>query len=375
VAEDDDGPEVLDLGVLDEPPGAAARPVGLPRRALLALGGVAAAGVGLTVVRSRSSSPAPDARTPVVVSDLKRPLLAGPPVDVFGSGRQEVVRVETETGRVTRTYLPDVADVRPDVVPVTGGVLVHRGDDGRSWLVPDGQPARAVPALRRRGPMLPGPDPDHVWLMSAPGPNAPMMLVGLDGLVARSGVGVSARLSSYPVPDGTGYPLFFGVEGVYRAGPRGLRRVTTGVVLANGPRGWLVLECDEQSRCSISLVARNGARTPVAIRATDVAATVGGALSPDARRVALYLGNAPTDPGLVFLDLLTQDRLRTDTALAPDASRRSLRWSPDGTSLLTVAASQHVVAVDPGTGRSEPLLPVDASVAVRDIAIRGVTGR
>lgn len=43
---DDDAPEVLDLGVLGDPPDGAAAPAGLPRRALFALGGAAAAGVG-----------------------------------------------------------------------------------------------------------------------------------------------------------------------------------------------------------------------------------------------------------------------------------------------------------------------------------------
>jgi hypothetical protein len=368
---DDDDPEVLDLGVLSDPPERAAGPAGLPRRAILALGGAAAAGVGLTVARSWSWWPAPDARSPVVVGELHRPLLPGAPIDVFGSGREELVRVEAAAGRVTRTYLPDVADVRPDVVPVAGGVLVHRGDDGRTWLVPDGRPVRAVPALERRGPMLPGPDPDLVWLMSGPDPNASMMLVGLDGRVARAGVGVPARLSSYPVPDGSGYPLFFGVEGVYRAGPRGLRRVTSGAVLANGRRAWLVLECDDRGRCSTALVRGSGSRIPVAIRPSDVAASVGGALSPDTRRVALHLGAAARDPGLVVVDLFNRDRLRPDTTLAPRDAPRSLRWSPDGGALLAVAASGTIVAVDPATGRSERLLPRRASVAVRDIAIRG----
>jgi hypothetical protein len=367
----DDDPEVLDLGVLGDTPDRGEGPPGLPRRAVLALGGAAAAGVGLSVGRSYSAWPAPDARTPVVVGELQRPLLRGPPIDVFGSGREELVRVEAATGRVTRTYLPHVADVRPDIVPVAGGVLVHRGDDGRTWLVPDGRPVRAVPALERRGPMLPGPDPDQVWLMSGPNPNAPMLLVGLDGRVARAGVGVSARLSSYPVPDGSGYPLFFGVEGVYRAGPRGTRRVTSGAVLANGSRAWLVLECDDRGPCSTALVRRNGSRIPVAIRPNDIAASVGGALSPDTRRVALHLGAAATDPGLVLVDLFSRDRLRTDTTLAPGASRRLLRWSPDSGALLTVTSSGTIVAVDPATGRSERLLPLSASVAVRDIAIRG----
>jgi hypothetical protein len=123
---------------------------------------------------------------------------------VFGSGRQELVRVEAATGRVTRTYLPHVADVRPDVVPVAGGVLVHRGDDGRTWLVPDGRPVRAVPALERRGPMLPGPDPDQVWLMSGPNPNAPMMLVGLDGRVARGASASPPRCPPTPPRTGAG---------------------------------------------------------------------------------------------------------------------------------------------------------------------------
>jgi hypothetical protein len=146
--------------------------------------------------------------------------------------------------------------------------------------------------------------------------------------------------------------------------------VTSGAVLANGRRAWLVLECDDRGRCSTALVRGSGSRTPVAIRPSDVAASVGGALSPDTRRVALHLGAAATDPGLVLVDLFSQDRLRPDTTLAPGASR-SLRWSPDGGTLLTVAASGTVVAVDPATGRSARLLPRRAAVSVRDIAIRG----
>jgi hypothetical protein len=109
----------------------------------------------------------------------------------------------------------------------------------------------------------------------------------------------------------------------------------------------------------------------VAIPATDVAVAVGGALSPDTRRVALHLWNTAKDPRLALVDLLSEDRLWTDTTLAPGTARRSLRWSPDGGALLTVAASGTIVAVNAATGRSRPLLPAGASVVARDIAIRG----
>ena len=378
---DDDGLEVLDLGSLHDPgPEADRGPRRPSRRAVLALGGLAAAGAGLTALGRRGSpqppgprpAPVPDAQ--VVVTDLRRPLLAGAAFDVFAFNQQELVRVELATGRVTRTGLGGLEHAPLDVVPVRGGALVHRSDDGPGWFVPDGRPPTGMARrLEGRGPMLPGPDLDHVWVMGGPTPNAPVRLVGLDGRPTSTGVGVAAQLSSYPVPDGGGYPLFFGVTGTYWGAPGGLRRITSGAVLAGGETGWLVLECDDPAPCGAALVGRAGGRTAVQLTTAgdspELGAVLGGALAPDGRRAALYVGDPARSLRLDLVDLVTGARVTSRVKLTPGAVLRTPRWSPDGRLVVTVDRTGRILAVD-AAGRTGPLVPDGVLPAVEDVAIR-----
>ena len=401
---DDDGSEVLDLGVVDEPeqPGAAGLPPRRPgstpsRRALLALAGVAVVGGGAVVVRSRSSSPPParSAPTPtpsasalptsagldgpdVVVTDLRRPLLAGGRGDVFGFGPNAIVRVELGTGRVTRTRMPQLSD-SPTFVPVRGGVLVHLGDVGATYVVPDGSgPQEAPRGLLGIGPMLPGPDLDHVWLVSTSGSQPTLRLVGIDGRPTGTAVGLPQYGSSDPTPDGGGFPLLQGLGGTYWArAPQGLQRITTGTVVAAGRTGWLVIDCDDRDRCSGARVDRSGHRSSVpGLVNGDLAVGYGvpsGALAPGGDRAAIYVGDPQKDVRLVLLDLRTGNRTRTDLTLVPGAPSQSLVWSPDGRWVFAVDASARIVAVDPRTGTVRPLVPgtiVPAIPVVQEVAVR-----
>jgi hypothetical protein len=398
---DDDGPDVLDLGALDERPAAAEperphRP-DTPRRALLALAGLAVVGGGVALLRSggaappSSAAPSPSrtataAPTPflippgsVLVTQLPAPLLGGPALDVFGFSDRAVIRVELATGRITRTSLPALADVELSFVPVRGGVLVHRGDGGPTYLVRDGHaPEVAAPELSDFGPMLPGPDLDHVWVM-APSSAAPgLRLVGRDGRPA----GISVDLPRYnflqPVADGGGYALVYGVGGTYLARPEGLARVTTGTVMATGRTGWLALDCDEHAVCSAVLVNRSGPRRAVAgVAVADVPAddpaVPDGALAPDGRTVALYVGDPARGLRLVLVDLATGDRWATDLTLVGGAVSQSLAWSPDSRWLFGIDSSARMVAVDPRNGRMQFLVPstlVPAVPVLQKVAVR-----
>jgi hypothetical protein len=381
---DDDPVEVLDLGTLHDPeaPGVRQR---LSRRAVLSLGGLAAVGAGLSVIAGRRSPttpspppvpiPVPDGR--VVVTDLRRALAGGSRGDVFGFNQQEVVRVELASGRVTRTGLGGLEHAPLDVVPIRGGVVVHRRDDGSGFVVPDGRPPAGMPrALEAVGPMLPGPDPDHVWITTGHGRGARMQLVALDGRPAGTGVPIPADLPSAPIADGGGYPLFFGVSGTYWAGPRGLRAVTHGDVVAGGPTGWLVLECDSLG-CAALLVGRTGDRRPLPALVHAPArggGVVSGALAPDGRRAALYEGAPESGLRLDLVDLPTGSVVPTDVTLASGAVLRSPRWSPDGRLVLCLDDPGRIVAVDAGTGRTRPLVPQDMLPPMEDIAVRAPIG-
>jgi hypothetical protein len=265
--------------------------------------------------------------------------------------------------------------VAAGIVPVRGGVLVHSGGGGRGFFVRDDRPPRGVaPALQRRGPMLPGPDLDHVWVLSEPDPNAPMELVTLDGRRTVTAAAGSVRPSSYPVADGGGYPLVLGVTGTYWVGPQGPRRVTTGAVVADGPTGWLVLESDDAGRRGGLLVERTGDRRPVSFLSPTAPprseGVVGGTLSPDGGRAALYEGDPARPLRLDLVDLATGATVPTGVRLFAGAVLPSPRWSPDGRLVVCVDEEGFVVAVDTGTGRSAPLVPPYVLPTLEDVAIR-----
>ena len=158
----------------------------------------------------------------VVTTQLPDPLLDGRSLDLFGFSSSDVVRIEVGAGRITRTVLPPQSDVGLSFVPVRRGVLVHRDDGGPTYFVRDGRsPQEADPALAGPGPLLPGPDLDHVWMMSAADPVTYIELMGVDGRPTGVSVTLPSYRSSDPIPDGGGYPLVFGVGGTYCGEARG----------------------------------------------------------------------------------------------------------------------------------------------------------
>ena len=405
---DDDGPEVLDLGPVDEPaPPASTGPPSrggptLSRRAVVTIAGLAVVAGGAALVRSRGSTPPPrpasatptapasssplpsDARSPtlqpdVVVDSVPGPLLPGQRLDVFGVGPTAVVRVEVATGRVTQTRLPSQSGGGLSFVPVRGGALIHHDDNGTTYLVPDGRGVQEAPlALDGAGPLLPGPDLDHVWVLDISTAPVTLTLVGIDGRRTRTSLRLPAAITPNASPDGAGFPLVTGISGAYRVGPRGLVRVTTGNVLAAGPGGWLVVDCDDRARCGAAQVDRSGHRRVVSgTLAGDDFGPLGfaaGALAPDGTTAALWTGDLSNHLQVVLLDLGTGRRRPTDLTLdANGLQGQALAWTPDGRWLFSVDGSGRIVVVDPVTGRARPLLPttmVPAVPVVQEIAIR-----
>ena len=140
---------------------------------------------------------------------------------------------------MTRTQLPLLLPGTRFLVPVRDAALVHVPDYRRGVLVRDGRPAEPLPlGLVGPGPMLPGPDPDHVWVQVGSGDLARMTLATVDGRLTRTSVAIPAYPTFPAMPDGDGYPLFGAVGGFFRGVPGGPRRVTDGMVVAAGPTGW-----------------------------------------------------------------------------------------------------------------------------------------
>jgi hypothetical protein len=388
---DDEGPEVLDLGLVDAPDahtGPAITPgVDLPRRRVLALAGVVAVG-GLALVQSHRSSPAgprlpagasfasvprvpwrgrADPPQQVIVTEAGHRLLGGPRWDLFGLGYSTVVRVDLASGRVTRTPLGPATNVGLSVVPVRGGVFVHPSDGGSGYAVADGRAATVTPpALNGPGPMLPGPDPDHVWVRVGSDDLARMVLATLDGRLTRTSVAVPTYPTFEAMPDGAGYPLFGAVGGFYRSLPGGPQRVTAGVVVAGGPSGWLAVECDDRNRCALVLVDRHGGRRMVpGVADPRVPA---GVLAPDGRTAAVYVTGTQATLTLTLLDLGSGRRRRVAMAVGGGQGVSCLAWSPDSRWLFAVDASARVLVVDARTAGAHLLVPDLPSVL--QIALR-----
>jgi hypothetical protein len=195
-----------------------------------------------------------------------------------------------------------------------------------------------------------------------------MALTTLDGVRLASFIRIPLDSSAYnATPDGAGYLLFSGIGGVYDARPDGIRRISTGALLAVGPTGWLVVECDEQYRCQTVLIGRlDGSRRVV--NAGTVSPNQVGVISPDGSTAAM-LGTSPDGGrGLYLLDLASGRRRDVRLSVSQDSFDADLSFSPDSSLLFTVAAEGSLAVITRRTGAVGSLgvpLPVLSQLVLR----------
>jgi hypothetical protein len=285
--------------------------------------------------------------------------------ELFARADTELARIQPRLAQVTRTAVPLLGTTGPVSFLVTAdGALIRPLDVVPGVEVPDGRPARAMaPALAPNGPMFPGPDPEHVWVPSG---NA-LLLRPLDGRPATVRIPLPADTSpGLVIGDGAGYLLFPGTSGVYEARPDGLRRLTTGALLAVGPRSWIVAECNDRHRCRSELIDRaTGAH-----RDLGPALPVGpvpGAISPDGETAALYRIEDGGHVDLDLLDIASGQIHPADLEVEQTVMPGMIAWSPDGR-LFAVAAGGAVRMIDRGSGHAGPIGP--PLPPVRQLAIR-----
>lgn len=316
---------------------------------------------------SATSRGAPVPTTPVV-TDLGRPLFgieAG--WQLYGRGPGVVVRLDLARGRITTTAVPALLSSGP--VSFLAGpdrVVVRPLDAVPGYVVPDGGPAvKATNDFDRGGPMLPGPDPASVWVSDEEG--RAVFLIRFDGRRTGVALAVPPGVRGFAEPDGAGYPLVAATGGVYSLRPGGVRRITTGELVAVGPAHWLVRECDARLRCGTVLIEqRTGARRAVR-PGLDETAVGDGLISPDGTMAAVRV-TAPGDvPRVRLLDLRSGRAVALDLPADPAPLTQRLVWSPDGRWLF-VAAEGHLHAVEAETARIRGLgvaLPETDQLALR----------
>jgi hypothetical protein len=292
--------------------------------------------------------------------------------ELFGRGLDSLVRLQIAEDRITRTAGVGLGSGGPVSFVVGSNEAVIRPlDDVPGYAIPDGKPPRTLTGeLGAGGLVLPGPDPDDVWMQTGEASHASMTLVGLDGRPSDTSIPIPAGFSPYPVADGAGYLLLAKTDGrgVYDARPgMRLRQVTTGDVLAIGPTRWLVRECASTHRCTTATVEWVSGTRHVLHDIDAYAYGTAGLISPDGATAAM------TDPvtGTVHLVTLAGGVDRpVDVFVDTRSADGAIVWSPDSRWLFVADRYGDLAAVERLTGQVRhfgTVLPELRQLAVRPL--------
>lgn len=355
------GPERLEAGPAASPTARRRWGVLLLVLAVLLAGGLAVRLTRPAEVADQRPSPRPSAsRTPGTIRSTTTPAPTAPVVlrrsgptlpgfdagDLFLRSDDTVFRLRLSDGRVTATPA-DVGESAPvDFLVGRDGVLLLPPDVA-GLIVRDDRAAEPLQGRLRLGnQVLPGPD-GQFWVSETfDGRSSTFALTRLDGVRT----GRTVRENGYFIPDGRGGLLLSDVGGVYESRNGSWRRLTTGSVVATGPRHLLVSTCDAAHDCG---TFRYDRRTRALTRLDLVDRLEpydGGALSPDGRYVASATYADTGTSGLEVLDLATGRAVaQTVTPENSYGTATVAAWSPDSRHLLALDEGV-LVEIDPATG-------------------------
>jgi hypothetical protein len=294
----------------------------------------------------REASPTP--RWPSVFSTGG--FLADLDLVVFARTSRSVYRIDTRAKRVTRTRIPGLeSSDQLAFLATPDRVILRPHREAGGFDVVDGKPPRALTGiLSGGGTYLPGPS-GYVWTITDK--TAATRVASLtDSAGSRVHSTVTAPVGGEFSTDGTGGLLYSSIGGAYQAKPSGLRRVTTGRVVATSRDRFLTVECDERYTCRTYLLDR---RTDVRRRVASLRPDLGpqGLLSPDGRYAALADWGAGSRPQYVVVEVNTARRIAAFSLGSPDVfGDPSAAWLPDGR-LLFLRETQ-VAVFDPRTRRT-----------------------
>lgn len=290
---------------------------------------------------------------------------------VFAQSDAGIYRLDLASGGVVRTITPELTQFS-SFVAWSGGVVSKTIDNDTGVVVRDGQQAQPLPTgLRPNGRLYPAAR-DHLWLVpeDATAGNRTAIKVDLDGRRVGTATIRLADEIGLPGPDQDGQLLLTNTGGVYQAGPAGVRRLSTGQLLAIGTHHLLVWDCDSRARCDVYRTDRaTGRRTllPVDRKAVvelyyqgdlNSASYYQGVLSPDGTHAVI--AGPPHDDNerpVAVLDLTTgrYDLLPGSTTdVNPNAQTT---WTANSRWLL--ALTDHQLRAYDTTTDTVRTLPID----------------
>ena len=273
-----------------------------------------------------------------------------------------LVRIEMATGAVTTSALPAQDGAPLALVPLRGRTLVQAVFGGRSAFVEDDGRVRGLDGEAPAGAAVAASGGDRYWWSPMAGDDTAttVELTNADGTRVRGG---ALRLPADLWPgsmrsDGDDRLLVDGLDGTYLVDGRQLRRVTTGVVLATSPRGWLVDECDDAHECRLALVDRaTGSRRSLGEPLLNAGS---GSIDPAGRRAVVQVSGAAGSV-VHLVDLATGRRtqvagISTIGGGASGGFGVTAAWSPDSRWFVVADERVGVVAVEAATGHLTSIL-------------------
>jgi hypothetical protein len=159
------------------------------------------------------------------------------------------------------------------------------------------------------------------------------------------------------VADGRGYVLFEGVGGVYRGARDGIRRLSSGGLVAVGPTGIVTVDCDDHANCSSVLHGHDGRTSIVPAQLPVQGGPYGGLLSPDGSTVVIYAYGQSGDVSATLVDLANGATHTIQLALIPTGVEGTVVWSPDGRRLFAIDALSQLKVIDARTRTVADLVP------------------
>jgi hypothetical protein len=289
-------------------------------------------------------------------------------LDMLGSQAADLsagpmlVRIQFGTGTVTQVPLPLLGSTGPaQVAAGPGQVMIRPLDAVPGYTVPDGKPARGLPAsLGRGGVMFPGPQAGQFWVTAGSSARPVLRLVSVSGGAASPTIRVPAGLADFAttVADGQGYVLVQDKGAVYDARPSGWRKVADGTLTAVGPSAWLISRCQGTDHCRstvVNPVTRVSRALPgSADLVTPDDAWPPGVVSPDGRFAAVLGRPQGQSAVLRLVDLRTgagRQVLVGHGGLAVDG----FAWSPDSRWLFAAPGDGTLDAIDGQSGQVRDL--------------------
>ncbi len=298
---------------------------------------------------------------PVIITRLGRPLLGETGSwTLFGRGEGRLVRIDLARGEIAITVVPQLQSSGPvSFVPVAGGVIIRPIDNVPGYVVVDDQPVQQLPiAFGPGGPIFPGPDPGHVWADTTGGANSAVVSIPIEGRPAGAVLRLPPGSGSLDaVADGAGYLLVSAADGLYRVRPGRMSRISTGRLLAVGPIGWLVAECDRQQHCRQVFIDRTTGRRRILGREAPNGGNrpPWGAISPDGRTAAIFDVGSDGFSTVELIDLRTGSSHATGLHVEDAVPDGTIRWSPDGRWLFAIANLGELDVLAPATGQVRSL--------------------